>query len=420
EMRGNLCRLQRCMLELQAVPVEGSGAARSRCFSMAVLDSLQQSRQWMQCGSSGATLHGCFVEVSIVSPMTRHELIHDLDCGLQDADLRTLRRLLLVHMSCEENESSEPETSPDQGTKSSRQALSPSPDQGSHVYDYDSHVTLPDLLSLEIFFKSWLLEHNGEKEKCYLLFPEGTSELRVLCDVTHPVLNPGLLHGMGDEEPALTTHTGHIQAYNVIRAVPSLRVCGSMLYGLPAILSPTACWELDWDQLETNQENFHALCHCLQSQQLSLVASSPRPGSSAAPPVRAHVLVSASGSAALLLRPLAVRELVLLTKVPTLPPSIEDKAMCRVQDALRSLEVDALYNPLEMSSNLYRHLQVTLTQPPRRHVCPGPSRQVTYPSGKARAAIAPLHFIAPGLTKCRRAENDSPSPKRRIVHEKED
>ncbi|XP_040275938.1 meiosis 1 arrest protein [Bufo bufo] len=326
EVRGNLCRLQRCLSELRALPMEGSGALRIRSLSMAVLDSLQQNKQQMQHGSSGATLHGCFVEVTIVSPRPGRELISDLDLGLKDADLSTLHRLLILHISCE-LENGFPETPPD---------------PGSHVYDIDIHVTLPNVLSLEIIFKSWLLDHKGEKEKCHLKFPEGASEF--------------------------------------LRAVSSPGVCGSMFYGLPTILTPTACWELDWDQLETNQDNFHALCHCLQSQQLSLVACSPQHGSSWAPPVFLHFLVSVSDSAALLLRQLAARELVLLMNVPPLPPTMAEPALHRIQDALRSLEADAVYNPLQMNSNLYRHLQVTLTQPqnPPRRISAGPSRQLLF------------------------------------------
>ncbi len=41
-------------------------------------------------------------------------------------------------------------------------------------------------------------------------------------------------------------------------------VCQSVLYGLPLIIRPTSCWQLDWDEMETNQQTFHALCHILK------------------------------------------------------------------------------------------------------------------------------------------------------------
>ncbi|XP_069832328.1 meiosis 1 arrest protein [Dendropsophus ebraccatus] len=417
DMRGSLFRLHRCLSELRSLPVEGSGAPRNRMLSQAVLDSLQQAKQRMQHNSSRAMLHSCMVEVTIVSTRPGHELIRDLDDGLQDADLSTMRRLLLLRISCDLTGSPEPETPPD---------------QGSHVYDIDSHVALPDVLSLEIFFKSWLLERNGEKEKCHLIFCEGASDLEIMCDVNRPLLNPGLLSAEERDEAnpggsALATHPDVSQAFKVIRAVSLAGVCGSMFYGQPTVLTPTACWELDWDQLEANQDYFHALCHCLQMQQLALVARSPGCGSSRPPAVLPHVLVSAADSAALLLRPVAVRELVLIMKLPPLPPTMAENALHRVQDVLRSLDTDTVYNPLQMNSNLYRHLQATHTpnQNPRRHLSTlqasaGPSRQVIYSGRKARAAIAPLQFAAPGVNRRRHGESDSPSPKRRLLHDKED
>ncbi|XP_071982595.1 meiosis 1 arrest protein isoform X2 [Engystomops pustulosus] len=404
EMRGNLCRLQRCLSELQAIALEGSGAVRVPSLSLAVLDALQQNRQRMQHGSSGAA--GGFVEVTIVSTRPRCDLLHDLDRGLKEGDLSTLRRLLLLHVSCDVEENRlEPEMSPD---------------QGAHVYDIDFHAILPDVLSLEIFLKSWLLESNGEKEKCQLIFPAG-AQLEIMCDMSRPLLDPGLLHGAEDEmcpRGQVLTSARVTQEYRVIRAVSSPGVCGSMFYGLPAILTPTACWELDWEQLEANQDNFHALCHSLQSQQLSLVASSVLRDSSCAPPVMSHVLVSASASAALLLRTIAVRELILLTRVPTLPAAMAQHALHRVQDALGRLEAEPVYNPLQISSNLYRHLQVA--QSSRRQNSLGRGRQVVHPSGRARATIAPLQFKGPGLNMRRCGENDIPSPKRRLLCDKED
>jgi len=34
----------------------------------------------------------------------------------------------------------------------------------------------------------------------------------------------------------------------------------------PVILRPTSCWKIDWDELETNQQNFHALSSLLSQQ----------------------------------------------------------------------------------------------------------------------------------------------------------
>ena len=43
-------------------------------------------------------------------------------------------------------------------------------------------------------------------------------------------------------------------------------VCESVLFGLPQVLKPTACWKLDWEDLETNQQLFSALCQHLRDK----------------------------------------------------------------------------------------------------------------------------------------------------------
>ena len=54
-----------------------------------------------------------------------------------------------------------------------------------------------------------------------------------------------------------------ISTYNVI---PFQGVCESVLYGMPHILKPTACWKLDWEELERNHHHFNALCQHLQKR----------------------------------------------------------------------------------------------------------------------------------------------------------
>ena len=43
-------------------------------------------------------------------------------------------------------------------------------------------------------------------------------------------------------------------------------VCESVLFGMPLSLRPTACWRLDWEELERNQQMFTALCRSLQQK----------------------------------------------------------------------------------------------------------------------------------------------------------
>ena len=38
----------------------------------------------------------------------------------------------------------------------------------------------------------------------------------------------------------------------------------------PLIMMPTACWKLDWEELEVNNDNFYALCHLLREKASNL------------------------------------------------------------------------------------------------------------------------------------------------------
>ncbi len=43
-------------------------------------------------------------------------------------------------------------------------------------------------------------------------------------------------------------------------------VCESVLFGLPQVVKPTACWKLDWEDLEANQQLFCGLCQYLKDK----------------------------------------------------------------------------------------------------------------------------------------------------------
>jgi len=44
-----------------------------------------------------------------------------------------------------------------------------------------------------------------------------------------------------------------------------------MYFIQPLILRPTSCWKIDWDELESNQQNFNALASLLHQQVIVFV-----------------------------------------------------------------------------------------------------------------------------------------------------
>ena len=56
-------------------------------------------------------------------------------------------------------------------------------------------------------------------------------------------------------------HYPHFQIHpQILHAIPRSELCESVLFGIPLIVVPTACWTIDWKELDQNQNNFNALC----------------------------------------------------------------------------------------------------------------------------------------------------------------
>ncbi|KFV90656.1 Meiosis 1 arrest protein, partial [Eurypyga helias] len=192
------------------------------------------------------------------------------------------------------------------------------------------------------------------------------------------------------------------------RALKSEGVCESVLYGLPFILKPTSCWQLDWDELEINQQRFHALCHSLLKRKWMLLAKHEPQNTSPSWNITVHsyYVVVPSDSATLLVKAVAIRELLLPSTFPALLAEHPEGAYGPIeQSALNSLEVEVAYNPLHLKSNLYKYLKSMLYkslhrpqaqprdqrperhQPKQVHLCFVP---VLQHQGRAKAMVAPL------------------------------
>uniref|UniRef100_A0A6I8R581 Meiosis 1 associated protein n=1 Tax=Xenopus tropicalis TaxID=8364 RepID=A0A6I8R581_XENTR len=405
-VRNSFARLHYCISELRSAQEDGPYNPHTGVLALAVLDALQQNRQLAQHSVSQGAPQRSSVEVAIVSAREGKEVASQLDSGLRDADLGSLHRLLVVLLSDGLMGAHSMDTSPQSAA-----------DSGSSAYDIEFQVTSRDVLSLESFFKSWLFNKVPEKEKLNLILHDGeAAALRVICDVQRRLLNPECLHRQGEQGSAHIGEQSKVrggrgpQMLKALRAIPSHGICASLLYGFPSILTPTASWELDWDTLESNEENFRALCHYLQSQELSLLACTTqhsRPPSLGVP-VQSHFIVSSSDSVALLLRPVAVREIVLPIE-PALPQQpVKDSTLLKIQDALQPLQVDSVYNPLSVTCGLYRHLQTPMSGPPTARGDTSHFIQLKGASGiqirqaplrhrKARATVTPLPLVHSAL-----------------------
>ncbi|EMP29825.1 Putative protein C2orf65, partial [Chelonia mydas] len=165
----------------------------------------------------------------------------------------------------------------------------------------------------------------------------------VKCDIQERLLSPALLPGAAD----VTVRTDDVNTpyqmaacpattlykLRVIKALKAEGVCDSVLFGLPFIIKPTSCWQLDWDELEMNQHNFHALCHSLLKRDWMLLAK--REPQSVVPSwsitVNSYYVIIPSDSFTLLVKAIAVRELLLPCNIPALPADLPETALSTIE-----------------------------------------------------------------------------------------
>uniref|UniRef100_S4RFQ2 Meiosis 1 associated protein n=1 Tax=Petromyzon marinus TaxID=7757 RepID=S4RFQ2_PETMA len=376
QVKGGHARMQECLRELRSLARVAPVDHRVDGLQGALQDALANFRhQLLQLRQSGG-LKRCMLEVTVVTWSGRANIIRLLHSCLPSAELDCLKRVQVIRVD-----------------------LPLSLHQDSHCFISDtgraptSHGSLSSLIDvqtlegstvvLEGFFRSWLHDCETDWEHLHLILPSALSGGGIMgqkrsmctlkCDIQETILNPPLLPGTtnftlniegsalkrippmtGKSSSAALVPIHHLKA---VSTVSEEGVCESVLYGLPLILKPTSCWKLDWEELETNRQYFHALSHSLKvrGQQLLASCDSESSGPLRMGPVRAYYLLLPSGGLSLLIKSIAVAELLLPCDQPLLPETPELGALLDIETALSGLEVLHTYNPLHVHSGLSRH-----------------------------------------------------------------
>ncbi|XP_027133598.1 meiosis 1 arrest protein isoform X2 [Larimichthys crocea] len=371
QVRGNLARLRSCVEELRSIPGEGCVRAAARggeLLRQAVLDSLQQFKQYSRHTSTGnQASNNTSVEVTVVTSQPGRNVVRQLETGLKDADLVSLKRLLVVQIY-NAVEWGQDNPSPEATHSESEDCLM----LGTEV---DLKQVENSVFTMEMVLKAWLQEQGGDREHLHLLLPnplDNPIPVCVKCDMQERLISPALIplnpnlgvktESIRDFLPVTKGSANQSQPPRRLKVIKTLRadgVCESVLYGLPLVIRPTTCWQLDWDEMETNHNLFHALCHTLRSRDLFLLLQvEPAQRSTAGDSgVCSHYVLQPSPSLSLLLKPVVSRELLLPCSqpVPTQEPAPD--AVQAIQASLTQLDEEFLLNPLSLSSNLYQHLR---------------------------------------------------------------
>uniref|UniRef100_A0A3Q1FFR2 Meiosis 1 associated protein n=1 Tax=Acanthochromis polyacanthus TaxID=80966 RepID=A0A3Q1FFR2_9TELE len=335
QVRGNLARLHSCVEELRSISGEGCirGAARGGdLLRQAVLDSLQQFKQYIRHTNAGSQTSNN-LSVTVVTSQPGRGTVHQLERGLRDADLMSLKRLLVVQI----------DNAGDWGQDTSSPEATHTDTEDSLMLgtEVDLQQVESSVVAVEMVLKAWLQEQGGDREHLHLLLPSPLDDLIpvcVKCDMQECLISPALIpvapslgvktESVRDFLPVTKMSANQSPPPQRLKAIKVLRadgVCQSVLYGLPLVIRPTTCWKLDWDEMETNHGLFHALCHTLRSRDLFLLLQVEPPQKSAAggSGVYSHYVLQPSPSLSLLLKPVVSRELLLPF---SLPVSAQDPA----------------------------------------------------------------------------------------------
>ncbi|KAL7880369.1 hypothetical protein SRHO_G00026230 [Serrasalmus rhombeus] len=381
QVKGNLVRLHSCVEELRSLPKEGCIRPRPELLKQAVLDSLQQFKHYVHHSSLGNDLKSSSVEVTVMSSKPGQAVLRQLEQGLKDSDLVSLRRLLVVHIVVEQN------------LPERELVWSPEPCSTKHMDEPEEDLMLGaeidlqlvenSVVAVENVLKAWLHDQAAEREQLQLLLPAPGQALNpktkpshrpnpvcIKCDMQERLVSPALLPGtpdlvgktesVRDFQPPSKSQSNQNPPPQRLRVVKALRadgVCQSVLYGLPLIIRPTTCWQLDWDEMEKNHQTFHALCHTLRTRDWSLlVRLEPEFGSGSS--VFSYYILQSSASLSLLLKPILTRELMLPCSLPTSNEDPPLNTLTVVQRCLEQLEEDPVFNPLCLHANLYPQLKM--------------------------------------------------------------
>ncbi|XP_078359773.1 meiosis 1 arrest protein-like isoform X2 [Oculina patagonica] len=381
-VRGNFPRLHTAFEELKLFFKEKSACL---CTPDVILQALKeaaaqfkrQSQSLRQMSTSSCQLEMVFLTCRAATSVSRH-----IEKFSKNIELENLKKIQVVSVQSSEevNRKEDDVRSVDSSPGTDEDELM----EGGLV---DVVSLGKDILSFQNFFKTWLLDGGTDQEHLRITLPSAFTQdsegdysqdhidtgLTLKCDLHERLLDP--LHlpyqscftvcsesanltskGVAITKPNVLTYP----VYNLtaVKLVNTEAVCESV----PYIVRPTLCWKLDWEDLESNQQHFYALCSVLKERGVSLLAkTSGQSGTShgrqktASASPQGHFLLLPSDNS-LLLKSIAVSEMMLPSDVQSPEEGPCDSALSVVASCLDQIELSNTYNPLLVHSDLYKCL----------------------------------------------------------------
>ncbi|XP_069131914.1 meiosis 1 arrest protein-like isoform X1 [Argopecten irradians] len=382
-VKNNFPRLQQACTDLRSTIDE------ARCQSVpgdgdCVVQGLQEACAQFQRQNSNTTQTGGLcnqLEVIVVSCKKAHSIQKQIEDAMSSMTLDSLKRIQLVSLSNLGSDSIADDKSDDCASQSSSSSSSSGLSGLVDVIKLDT-----DPLCLQNFFSSWLIDSSTDSEHLHIVLPPGltdTTDIIIQCDLHERMINPTQLPFQGQ----FTLHPDSVMMktfpttskalgislpifrIHVIGLMNASAMCDSIVFGMPMIAQPTACWKIDWDDLEKNQQIFRCLVHLLLEKEKVMIGqlenvlpntSTKRPhGQAEDKPLGCFVFLPAENGT-LLVKSVASQELLLPFQIPAMVDNCSEESIQTMESSLSKLELIDVFNPLLWPCRLYECLKSKL------------------------------------------------------------
>ncbi|XP_069131916.1 meiosis 1 arrest protein-like isoform X2 [Argopecten irradians] len=390
EVTSDLCDSLENML---SVACNISGPSRMPLFSLLVLSSYPELLHPLSYVKNNfpRLQQACTDLRSTIDEARCQSVPGDGDCvvqGLQEAcaqfqrqNSNTTQRIQLVSLSNLGSDSIADDKSDDCASQSSSSSSSSGLSGLVDVIKLDT-----DPLCLQNFFSSWLIDSSTDSEHLHIVLPPGltdTTDIIIQCDLHERMINPTQLPFQGQ----FTLHPDSVMMktfpttskalgislpifrIHVIGLMNASAMCDSIVFGMPMIAQPTACWKIDWDDLEKNQQIFRCLVHLLLEKEKVMIGqlenvlpntSTKRPhGQAEDKPLGCFVFLPAENGT-LLVKSVASQELLLPFQIPAMVDNCSEESIQTMESSLSKLELIDVFNPLLWPCRLYECLKSKL------------------------------------------------------------
>lgn len=153
-----------------------------------------------------------------------------------------------------------------------------------------------------------------------------------------------------------------IHKLQILHAIPRSELCESVLFGIPLIVVPTACWTIDWKELDQNQNNFNALCdELVKKDQVLLLRMFEENtlflNAKVKPVMASGYFILMSSERNLLIKSVISEELLLPSNRQQFLKQTSLESELRIQASLSQLNICSSYNPLKFNAGLFEALK---------------------------------------------------------------